>query len=310
MMAKKNRRNKKDLLQNTDFGDLLENAIEGKDVLNNDPMEAKKLKYKKSMKGLSMQEWTKESLKYMLGAIDYDLYDNSVEWMKNMAKFHMRNGIYKAVVKEKQEDGYIITIGKIDLGLEEWWETKPETLDYFVENKKINNKLNIWDELNVDVNLNQTKTHLSIEELILDKWKYCSLRLDNLTEKWVTINIGEYKWFISRDKFSKDVNSKTVVFLKVSDVKIDNSGENIVSFDVVKRPKSWNKILRLIDVNNSYVGFDDNKYKNSLKKYGVEKKKNSKKDTKKVTDTTKKWIAKTMKTEKDVKKNKEDVLAA
>jgi len=83
MMAKKNRRNKKDLLQNTDFGDLLENAIEGKDVLNNDPMEAKKLKYKKSMKGLSMQEWTKESLKYMLGAIDYDLYDNSVEWMKN-----------------------------------------------------------------------------------------------------------------------------------------------------------------------------------------------------------------------------------
>lgn len=206
------------------------------------------------------------------------LYDINKKALKDFAKYNMKNGLYKVIVKERKPNWVVISVGVFQM---DNWEKK--TLDYFVWNKKIAKHHRKWDILCVDLNLDKETKNFDVKEFVLKKWDKLQVKPENYNitkDKKIFIDLWYYKslipihyldWFENWDSLEFKVvsikddkrqdepkylpgkylileNTKVIKQSKVSNLKnkqqkaVSESLSLVVWSDVVYENEKWNEV--------------------------------------------------------------------
>lgn len=266
MMSKTNHKN-----SNSDFADKLNKATQGRDVIsNNCPQFVEKkswrdLRKEKYLDDFNLDpnknefEMTQDYMKYLVDILGDALYNIDVKSLKNLDKIKMKNGVYKAIVKDVDQNGTIVSVAKANIKNEDTWETKIETLDYFVPKNKVNWVYGRWDQLFVNINLNKGKNKLSVEEFSLNQWEICLVIVTNVSDKWTFIRVGKYEWFISKKQLKEsgcgyEMKKWEPMYVKIKKI-LDNKKKwkKWLIWDVVEKPSKEVKIVSLDTIKNADI---------------------------------------------------------
>lgn len=251
------------MMATTKMWDALSKALEGKEIVfpkkqekqEKQQAQSKSIKQKTNktdkQKYLNKIEWMPENertMEYLKSIItpklNDALYDLNVQLLKDIMKIKMRNGIYKAVVKERKENWVIISLGRAKIEWDEKWKMEDVTLDYMIWNTKIDKSYVKWDELFVDLNLNKEKKRLKVKEFKLSWWDICSVKITNISKKWAFVCVGKYEWFITNEQLKKsEIADKKIkkwdeIFMKIKIIRDNNKNKNKkwIIWDVAKKP--------------------------------------------------------------------------
>ena len=189
-----------------------------------------------------------------------NLFTNKIKWLKDVSTYEMKNGIYKSVIKELNENWVVISIGNFEY---EWknGKIKKKSLDYIVLNKNLHHHANVLDEMYVNFDLNKINNNLTIEEFSLEPWDMCLLKIDKLTNRWVFIKVGQYEWFIPKSYLNNDVKTGDSIYLNVKKIweNAKNKNKDWVTFDVINKPDILDDVIPLISVDNGVFVRNDRK---------------------------------------------------
>lgn len=252
------------MMAETKLWNALKKAFEWKEVELNKIKAQKdnrtdKQKYLDKIEWMSEREKSLEYVDYVMAKLNDALYDINVKWLKDVMKYKMRNGIYKAVVKERKENWVIVSVGRIELD----WETdkkKVGTLDYMIWNKSIDKSYVKWDRLYVSLNLDKSwkKNKLTVKEFILHGGDICSVNITNLSKKGAFVRVGKYEWFITNEQLEKFTDGKrkikkwNKILMKIKKIRDNNKDKNKkwIIWDVVKDVEDEAPIVKMNLVKN------------------------------------------------------------
>ncbi len=221
-----------------------------------------KQKYLDRIEWMSEGEKTLEYTNYVMDRLNNTLtYTKNVEWLKDILKYKMRNGIYKAVVKEKTKEWVLVSVGRAKI---EWesWKNKDMTLDYFISNDDIDESYKMWDKLYINLNLDKSgkKNKLTVNEFRLNSWDVCSVKITNVSKKWAFVSVWKYEWFITNRELNQFTDGKrqikkwNKVLMKIKKIKNNTKNKNKqwIVWNIVKPSSSKNNssVIKMDFVNN------------------------------------------------------------